>query len=94
MGATAKRGRPPTTRPGHSAGSFCLRGRAMTNEQQALAERPIWLVIALSLVVGVSGEMWRADKDGARGWALLRRLALHAKQTLKLGGHVFFRDVP
>lgn len=37
----------------------------MTNEQQALAEMPIGLVIALSLVGGVSGEMWRADKDGA-----------------------------
>lgn len=39
----------------------------MTNEQQALAEMPIWLVIVLALVGGVSGEMWRADKDGARG---------------------------
>ena len=36
----------------------------MTNEQQALAEMPIWLVIVLALVGGVSGEMWRADKDG------------------------------
>ncbi len=45
----------------------------MTNEQQALAEMPIWLVIVLALVGGVSGEMWRADKDGARGWALLGR---------------------
>ncbi|NYH11643.1 hypothetical protein GGI52_004686 [Pseudomonas moraviensis] len=39
----------------------------MTNEQQALAEMPIWLVIALSLVGGVSGEMWRADTRMARG---------------------------
>lgn len=50
----------------------------MTNEQQALAEMPIWLVILLALVGGVSGEMWRADKDGARGWVLLRRLALRS----------------
>lgn len=57
----------------------------MTNEQQALAERPIWLVIALSLVGGVSGEMWRADKDGARGWALLRRLALQSGACIVCG---------
>ena len=50
----------------------------MTNEQQALADMPIWLVIVLALVGGVSGEMWRADKEGARGWALLRRLALRS----------------
>ncbi len=57
----------------------------MTNEQQALAEMPIWLVIALSLVGGVSGEMWRADKDGARGWALLRRLALRSGACIVCG---------
>ncbi|MDO8406705.1 MULTISPECIES: phage holin family protein [Pseudomonas] len=50
----------------------------MTNEQQALLDMPIWLVIVLALVGGVSGEMWRADKDGARGWSLLRRLALRS----------------
>ncbi|MNV18390.1 hypothetical protein D3C71_1092120 [compost metagenome] len=57
----------------------------MTNEQQALAEMPIWLVILLSLVGGVSGEMWRADKDGARGWALLRRLALRSGACIVCG---------
>ncbi len=57
----------------------------MTNEQQALAEMPIWMVIALSLVGGVSGEMWRADKDGARGWALLRRLALRSGACIVCG---------
>ncbi|UVE46831.1 pyocin R2, holin [Pseudomonas chlororaphis] len=50
----------------------------MTNEQQALLDMPIWLVIVLALVGGVSGEMWRADKEGARGWLLLRRLALRS----------------
>ena len=50
----------------------------MTNEQQALADMPIWLVILLAVVGGVSGEMWRADKEGARGWSLLRRLALRS----------------
>lgn len=57
----------------------------MTNEQQALAEMPIWLVIALSLVGGVSGEMWRVHKDGARGWALLRRLALRSGACIVCG---------
>lgn len=85
MGATAERERQPTTRPGHGAGFFRLRGMAMTNEQHALAEMPIWLVIALSLVGGVSGEMWRADKDGARGWALLRRLALRSGACIVCG---------
>ncbi|MGF6455630.1 phage holin family protein [Pseudomonas frederiksbergensis] len=57
----------------------------MANEQQALAEMPIWLVIVLALVGGVSGEMWRADKDGARGWALLRRLALRSGACIVCG---------
>lgn len=57
----------------------------MTNEQQALAEMPIWLVIVLALVGGVSGEMWRADKEGARGWALLRRLALRSGACVVCG---------
>jgi hypothetical protein len=57
----------------------------MTSEQQALAEMPIWLVIVLALVGGVSGEMWRADKDGARGWALLRRLALRSGACIACG---------
>lgn len=57
----------------------------MTNEQQALAEMPIWLVIVLALVGGVSGEMWRADKDGARGWVLLRRLALRSGACVVCG---------
>lgn len=57
----------------------------MTNEQQALAEMPIWLVIVLSLVGGVSGEMWRADKEGARGWALVRRLVLRSGACIVCG---------
>lgn len=50
----------------------------MTNEQQALAEMPIWMVIILSLIGGVSGEMWRADRAGASGWSLVRRIALRS----------------
>ncbi|WMJ01380.1 phage holin family protein [Pseudomonas chlororaphis subsp. aurantiaca] len=57
----------------------------MTNEQQALADMPIWMVIVLSLVGGVSGEMWRADKAGARGWSLIRRLALRSGACVVCG---------
>jgi hypothetical protein len=56
---------------------FSLRG-FMTNEQQVLADKPIWTFIVLALMGGISGEMWRADKDGMHGWALLRRLALRS----------------
>ena len=57
----------------------------MTNEQQALLDMPIWLVILLAVVGGVSGEMWRADKEGARGWSLLRRLALRSGACMICG---------
>ncbi|MGC5702327.1 pyocin R2, holin [Pseudomonas sp. NFXW11] len=57
----------------------------MTNEQQALLDMPIWMVIVLALVGGVSGEMWRADKEGARGWSLLRRLALRSGACVVCG---------
>ncbi|MDP9653363.1 UNVERIFIED_ORG: hypothetical protein J2W87_001272 [Pseudomonas putida] len=57
----------------------------MTNEQQALADMPIWMVIVLSLVGGVSGEMWRADKAGVRGWSLMRRLALRSGACVACG---------
>lgn len=57
----------------------------MTNEQQALLDMPIWMVIFLALVGGVSGEMWRADKEGARGWSLLRRLALRSGACMICG---------
>ncbi|MDF9777186.1 phage holin family protein [Pseudomonas baetica] len=57
----------------------------MTNEHQALLDIPIWLVIVLALLGGVSGEMWRADKDGARGWSLLRRLALRSGACMICG---------
>ncbi|WP_248769694.1 phage holin family protein [Pseudomonas sp. MWU12-2345] len=57
----------------------------MTSEQQALVDMPIWLVILLAVVGGVSGEMWRADKDGARGWVLLRRLVLRSGACMICG---------
>lgn len=57
----------------------------MTNEQQTLIEMPIWMVIVLSLVGGVSGEMWRADKAGLRGWGLVRRIALRSGACIVCG---------
>ncbi len=56
----------------------------MTNEQ-ALLDIPIWMVIVLALIGGVSGEMWRADKEGARGWSLIRRLALRSGACMVCG---------
>lgn len=57
----------------------------MADGQQTLTEMPIWLVITLALVGGVSGELWRADKDGLRGWTLLRRLALRSGASVMCG---------
>jgi Kef-type K+ transport system membrane component KefB len=59
--------------------------RTVTNEQQTLLEMPLWLVIVLALLGGLSGEMWRADKAGARGWSLLRRLALRSGACMVCG---------
>ena len=57
----------------------------MMNEPQALLEMPVLLVILLALVGGIFGEMWRADKDGARGWSLVRRLALRSGACIGCG---------
>ncbi|MFB4390954.1 MULTISPECIES: phage holin family protein [unclassified Pseudomonas] len=57
----------------------------MTNEQQALLEMPLWLVIVLALLGGLAGEMWRADKAGAKGWSLVRRLALRSGACMVCG---------
>ena len=57
----------------------------MMNEPQVLLEMPVLLVILLALVGGVSGEMWRADKAGVRGWPLVRRLALRSGACVGCG---------
>ncbi|UVJ45528.1 pyocin R2, holin [Pseudomonas sp. LS1212] len=57
----------------------------MNSEQQALVEMPLWMVIIMSLVGGVSGEMWRADKAGVRGWALVRRIVLRSGACIVCG---------
>lgn len=57
----------------------------MTIEHQALLEMPLWLVIVLALLGGLCGEMWRADKAGATGWALLRRLVLRSGACMVCG---------
>lgn len=61
----------------------------MASEQQALLDMPIWLPLVLALIGGVSGEMWRADKEGARGWSLLRRLALRSGACMICGVSAF-----
>jgi Kef-type K+ transport system membrane component KefB len=71
---------PPAVAGGHHTGD-----RTVTNEQQALLEMPLWLVIVLALLGGISGEMWRADKAGARGWSLVRRLALRSGACMVCG---------
>ena len=57
----------------------------MTIEQQGLLEIPVWLVMALAVLGGVVGEMWRADKDGAQGWFLVRRLILRSGSSMMCG---------
>lgn len=57
----------------------------MPSEHEALAEMPLWMVIFLSLVGGISGEMWRADKAGISGWSLIRRLALRSGACVGCG---------
>ena len=58
----------------------------MTQEQQqALAELPLWLVVVIAVVAGFSGEMWRADKAGLRGWELVYRVILRAGASVVFG---------
>ncbi|EMN8775151.1 holin [Pseudomonas aeruginosa] len=57
----------------------------MGNEPQTLTEMPLWVLILLAALGGVSGEMWRADKAGLGGWALLRRLALRSGESIVCG---------
>jgi len=65
--------------------AFFQGDRTLTSEQQALLDMPLWLVIVLALLGGLSGEMWRADKAGARGWALVRRLLLRSGACMVCG---------
>jgi len=58
----------------------------MTHEQQqALADLPIWGVIAVAVAAGFSGEMWRADRDGLRGRELVYRVILRAGASVVFG---------
>jgi hypothetical protein len=60
-------------------------GIKMTIEQQGLLEIPVWLVMALAVLGGVMGEMWRADKEGTQGWSLVRRLILRSGSSMMCG---------
>jgi hypothetical protein len=64
---------------------YHLRRHAMTIEEPAWLDMPLWLVITLILLGGIAGEMWRADKEGARGWSLFRRLALRSGSCMLCG---------
>lgn len=57
----------------------------MNQEQQALVELPVWMVVLMAIVAGFSGEMWRADKVGLRGWALFHRVVLRAGASVVFG---------
>jgi hypothetical protein len=60
----------------------------MTAEQYALLDMPLWLVISLPILGGVTGEMWRAEKEGVRGWSLVRRLSLRSGSSMICGASV------
>jgi Kef-type K+ transport system membrane component KefB len=69
----------------HVAGGHHTRSTGHDERATALLEMPLWLVIVLALLGGLSGEMWRADKAGARGWSLMRRLALRSGACMVCG---------
>lgn len=62
----------------------------MPNEQQALAEMPVWVLILLAIAGGISGELWRADKAGLGFRGILRRLALRSGASVVCGVAVLF----
>jgi hypothetical protein len=57
----------------------------MNDEQQALAEMPLWMVMLISMIAGVAGEMWRAEKAGLTGWSMLLRIVLRAGASMIFG---------
>ena len=57
----------------------------MNEQQAALADVPLWVVIVVAIVAGFSGEMWRADKAGLAGWDLVRRIVLRAGASVVFG---------
>ncbi|BAP44752.1 pyocin holin [Pseudomonas sp. StFLB209] len=71
------------TRP--SCRVFAFLGDVMTDGQQTLNELPLWLLITLALAGGVTGELWRADKDGLCGSKIVRRLVLRSGSSVMCG---------
>jgi len=57
----------------------------MQLNQAFLQEVPVWLVVMLALLGGVTGEMWRADKEGTQGWHLLRRVLMRSGACMVCG---------
>lgn len=57
----------------------------MQMDQALLQQVPLWLVLLLALLGGVSGELWRADKEGTHGWRLLRRVLMRSGACMVCG---------
>ncbi|MDH4873029.1 phage holin family protein [Pseudomonas sp. BN515] len=57
----------------------------MSDQNQVVAEVPLWMVVLALVLAGLSGEMWRADKAGLTGWDLLKRIALRAGASAFFG---------
>ena len=61
----------------------------MSDNHQTLADAPLWTVILGFVLAALSGEMWRGDKAGLSGWALLKRIALRAGASAVFGMATF-----
>lgn len=61
----------------------------MSDNHQALADAPLWTVVLSLVLAALSGEMWRADKSGLSGWALLKRIVLRAGASAVFGMATF-----
>jgi len=62
---------------------------SMSNNHQTLADVPLWTVILGFVLAALSGEMWRGDKAGLSGWALIKRIVLRAGASAVFGMATF-----
>lgn len=61
----------------------------MSDNHQTLADAPLWTVILGFVLAALSGEMWRGDKAGLSGWALIKRIVLRAGASAVFGMATF-----
>lgn len=61
----------------------------MSDNHQTLADAPLWTVILGFILAALSGEMWRGDKAGLSGWALIKRIVLRAGASAVFGMATF-----